>query len=271
MNMNLQFFADEEITDSSESICEENPVIAEQEETVNADVEETAEETEAVEARNREKDAIYAEARRTFEANAKREQERVDAEYVRRFGNYTNPETGQPIRSQADYFEALDAQQRLQQRQELESKGIDPQMLNDIIVNNPVIRQANEIIENGKRAETMKMISADVAELSQLNPNIKSLSDVPQDVVEKCREIPGLRLPDAYKLLNYGTVTAEKANAIRQGTINSLNGKAHLKPVNGVAVDDGMVDIPSEAISTWRKFYPDLSESELRKKYNSVI
>lgn len=270
--MNLQFFADEEITESSESICEENPVVAEQEETVN-EVESVVEETTEVveDNRNREKDAIYAEARRAFEATAKREQERVDAEYVRRFGNYTNPETGQPIRSQKDYFEALDAQQRLQQRQELESKGIDPQMINNMIANNPVIRQANEIIENGKRAETMKMISTDVAELTKLNPNIKTIADVPQSVVDKCREIPGLRLPDAYKLLYYGQISADKANAIRQETINGINGKGHLKPVNGVTVDDGMVDIPSEALATWKKFYPDLSADELRKKYNSVI
>lgn len=266
MKLNLQFFGEEEVTESVETT--ETAELSEVEETVETG--ETATE-EVAEEPVVDRNAIFAEARRVMEAKAKEEKAREDAEFVRRFGNYTNPETGAPIRSKADYLEALDAQQRMQQRQELESKGINVDMINQLIADSPVVKQANEMIANNKRIETMNMINADVAELSKLNPNIKSIADVPVDVVEKCRQIPGLRLPDAYKMLNYGVISTEKADSIRQATLNQVNSKAHLKPVNGVSVDDGMVDIPSESIATWKKFYPELSDAELRKKYNSVI
>ena len=53
--------------------------------------------------------AIYAEARRT----AEKQMNAMNARVMSRFAGMTNPETGQPIKTVADYFEALDAQERV--------------------------------------------------------------------------------------------------------------------------------------------------------------
>lgn len=136
--MNLQFFGDVDGTVPVVDIAtgaEESTTIAEStgtegngnevvvtDETVGLDTDTGAtevsesESTEVEKARDYDKDAIYAALRRKAEADvkaeAKKEQDKIDAEYARRFGNYKNPLTGEPIRTQADYLAALDAQEQ---------------------------------------------------------------------------------------------------------------------------------------------------------------
>lgn len=275
MNLNLQFFADEEEVVSTG----ENEVsVSEAEETTVA--EDTAEQTETAsepesegesETQAPDMNAIYAGMRRKAEAEAREKQAKIDADFARRFGSYKNPETGKPIQSQADYLEAIDAQERMNMRNELRSKGIDPSVIDKAIQNNPIIQQANQLIETQRQAATMSQIAKDVEELGALDPSIKSFDDVPKAVVEKCMQIKGLTLVDAYKLLNYGTVTADKAAAIKQSAINQARGKGHLTPVNGVATQESGVDIPADELATWKAFYPNLSSAELRKKYNQTL
>lgn len=271
MNKYLQIQETEEV-----SAGVEESEFAEPNETVNEGINET--EVEASEAETKpevDMNAIYANARRKAEAEAKEkydcERQKLDAEYVRMFGDKKNPLTGQPIRSANDYALAFQAQEQMRAQQELQSKGIDPEFINRIVENNPAVKQANELIKAQEQQTTMKSINDDIAELGTLNPSIKSLDDVPREVIEKCMQIRGLRLTDAYKMLNYGNFTSEREAAVRQNAINQAKGKQHLQPVNGVSVTEGGVDIPDDELATWKRAYPDLSASELRKKYNRVI
>lgn len=273
MKYNLQFFSDGEV-DVTTEVGEEEQTFAESAETVN-DVAEGENEARAEEQPEVDMNAIYANARRKAEAEAKakydKERERVDAEYVRMFGNKVNPITGQPIRSANDYAVAFQAQEQLRRQKELEDKGISTDLINELINNNPAVQQAKAVIDAQRDREVMEQIDSDIAELSKLDSNIKELKDVPKAVINKCMTIRGLSLVDAYKMLNYDNYSSEREAAIRQGAINAAKGKNHLQPVNGVSASEEGVDIPSEALATWKQAYPDLSMSELRKKYNRVI
>lgn len=270
MKFNLQFFSDGEV-DSTAEVGAEEQTFAESEETVN-DVAEGEAEAGAEEQPEVDMNAIYANARRKAEAEAKakydKEREALDAEYVRMFGNRVNPDTGLPIRSANDYLMAFQAQEQKRRQQELESKGVSTDLINELINNNPAVMQANALIIAQRERETQKLIDDDVAELGKLNPNIKEFKDIPKEVVNKCMQIQGLSLVDAYKMLNYDSYSSEREAAIRQGAINAAKGKQHLQPVNGVSAQEEGVDIPVEALPVWKKMYPDLSMSELRKKYN---
>lgn len=273
MKYNLQFFSDGEV-DVTTEVGEEEQTFAESAETVN-DVAEGETEARAEEQPEVDMNAIYANARRKAEAEAKakydKERERIDAEYVRMFGNKVNPITGQPIRSANDYAVAFQAQEQLRRQKELEDKGISTDLINELINNNPAVQQAKAVIDAQRDREVMEQIDSDIAELSKLDSNIKELKDVPKAVINKCMTIRGLSLVDAYKMLNYDNYSSEREAAIRQGAINAAKGKNHLQPVNGVSASEEGVDIPSEALATWKQAYPDLSMSELRKKYNRVI
>lgn len=258
-----------ETVDVEEGVEETTP--AELSDPVDEDTTNPADETTEVEEEKPvDVNAIAAAARRKAEQEARDTQARIDAEFTRRFGNYKNPITGEPIRSQADYLAALDAQEQMKAENDLRAKGVDPNLINQLVQNNPIVRQANDYLEKAKQQEVMNEINNHVAELSQLDPNIKTLADVPREVVQMAveRDMP---LTDAYKILNFGKTSAQKAEAIRQSAINQAKGKAHLNPMNGVAVSDNSVEIPSRERGRWEAMFPNKSYAELKKLYNQQL
>lgn len=256
--------------DGYESSVEEpevaEPVVSEDESA------ESTESNEGAEAQSIDVNAIAAAARRKAEADARNIQKSLDDEYVRRFGHLSNPITGKPIRSQADYLEALDAQEKLRTDEELKNKGIDPSIIDNAIANNPIVRNAQEVLEQNQRTLLMTQINSELAELKELDPTIESLENVPPNVLEMVQNSGGhINLVNAYKILNYGKVNVQKEEAIKQSAINQAKGKQHLNPVNGVASPDEGMEIPSTELKMWKEMFPDKSSAELKKLYNKTL
>ena len=132
---------------------------AEQTEEASVDTEvtegETEGNTEGTESEQPELDrnAIYADARRRAEAEAKRKYSNIDAQYAERFKGFTNPETGQPINSAQDYFNALDAQERLANKKALADSGLDPNLIEKAVNNSPAIKAANLVLQEQRLKE----------------------------------------------------------------------------------------------------------------------
>lgn len=214
--------------------------------------------------------AIAAAARRKSEQQL----HAIDAEYARRFGHLKNPKTGQPIRSQADYLAALDAQEEMKAKEQLQQSGVDPTLLDNLIANNPMIRQAQAVMEQAQQQQTLSMINEDLAELNKLDPSIVSLETIPNiaEINAIVQRTGGaVRLADAYKIVNFGKVSGSKEAAIKQHAINQAKGKAHLSPVNGIATPEEGVDIPSDVLAMWKETFPDKSNEELKKLYNKTL
>ena len=265
----------ENLTTTEESTVDTSYESADVEESSVNDVEsaepqESQESTEATEQESEQQtvdvNAIAAAARRKSEA----EMRARDAEYARRFGHLKNPKTGQPIRSERDYLAALDAQEEMKAKEQLQQNGLDPSVLDNFINNNPVIRQAQAVIEQSKQQAAFSQINADIAELGKLDPAITSLDTVPPDVIQYSMD-RNINLVDAYKILNYGKVNSEQQAAITQQAINQAKGKNHLNPVNGIAVKDTSVDIPQSELARWQEYFPDKSAAELKKLYNDTL
>lgn len=247
---------------------------AESETTVNADEGSTEKPVQSAEENSR-----YAAARRRAEQEFAERQRAEDLEYERRFKDYENPITHQPIRSRKDYFDALDAQERLQMEQNLASGNVDVKTLDDYIqrqvANNPMVQQAQALMEQNKRAQIESNIAEGVKEIQKLNANVKSIDDVIAG--EKGTQIigyvqNGMSLVDAYKLANFDVLMNNNKNASKQAAINNIKGTQHLNTTDGVSSsDNGGVEIPQSELGKWRRAYPDLSLKELRKKYNKVL
>lgn len=271
---NLQFFADDvDTTDIDtgveESVCAE-PMEVEDDtnEGESENVEETTEEPE--EEKPVDVNAIAAAARRKAESEARNAQAQKDAEIVRRFGHLKNPITGNYIRSEKDYWDALDAQEQLKSEAELREKGIDPRMIQEAVQRNPVVVQASQYLAQANEREAKAEIENDVKALSEIDSSIHSLHDVHPDVVRYAIEhqVP---LTDAYKVMNYGKMTSAKEEAIRQGAINQARNKAHLNPINGVATQDNSVDIPQSERKMWEAMFPNKTWAERRELYNEAL
>lgn len=265
MKYNLQFFADGDPEGVGEQVSES----AEQTETVN-DSTEQAENTqgseEATSDASVDRNAIFAEARRTFE----RKQAAINSRYAEKFKGLVNPETQQSINSAEEYLEALEAQERMRAKAELQSKGVDLSTIENLINNSPRLRQADQLIREMQSEKVTRQIETDLAELNKLDPSITGLESVPQEVINYtvAHNVP---LTDAYKIVNFENASAKQAAAIKQGVINQIAGKQHLSPVNGMVQNDNMVDIPKENLASWRRLYPNLSDAELKKKYNNGL
>lgn len=261
LKMDLQFFADE----SGEEVSE----VAEPIEDVTEEVsEEQAEEENVVEEPEFDRNAIAAAARREAEAKLRAR----DEEFVRRFGDLKNPETGAPIRNEADYFAALDAQERMKRNQELRDKGIDPSIIDNAIKNNPVVRQAEMVLQQNQAQILQHDIEEQVKQINAIDPSIRSLEDIANNeaYADILRMVQGgYGLFDAYRLANYDSLLGKSKAAAEQKAINQAKGKSHLTPTSsGSTQGDGLEDIPESAIAKWRAFFPDATDKELREKYN---
>lgn len=255
-------------TDMAEALAEESEVISNEEsvEVVEPQAEDVSE-PEQIDV-----NSIAAAARRKAEQQARDDKARRDAEVVRRFGNLKNPKTGEPIRSEEDYWKALDDQEEMRAKSELESKGIDPSLIDNLIQNNPIIRQAQNVMEMNQKQAIISQINNDVIELGKLDPSITSLDTVPNAVVELSVQSGGaINLVNAYKIVNYGKVSDSQKTAITQSAINQAKGKQHLSPVNGIATPDEGVDIPNDVLGMWKEMFPEKTNAELKKLYNNSL
>lgn len=259
-----------ETLDTSLDVGVEESELAETTEDVEteAEVVEEGEEEQEVTEPAFDKNAIAAAARREAEAELKKR----DAEYARRFANYTNPVTGKPIQSERDYFEALDAQETIRRNQELRDKGVDPAIIDQAIANNPMVRQAEMVLEQTRQEQLQRGIEEEIRQINALDPTIKSFTDLENcpnrdallEMVQK-----GYSLYDAYRLANYDQLMSRKSAAAEQKAINQAKGKSHLTPTSsGSSQNDGLEDIPVSQLDKWRAFFPDASEKELKEKYN---
>lgn len=274
MKYNLQFFAEEEISTGAE-VTEPAETSETVDEGVNTEATEGNNSPEGAQTSPEENNgvdmnAIYAQVRRKVEAETRRKQEARDTMVAQRYKDYVNPETGRPILTEADFWEAMEAQDRVNAKKELENKGVDPLTVERLIENSPRMKEAERMLEDYHRREVEQLIEKDVAELSKLDPDITSFETIPLEVRQHA-QANNISLVLAYKDLNFGKVTQQKESAIRQNTINKISGKSHLAPVNGVSTTVSGVDIPADKLASWRELWPGISDAELRKKYNQAL
>ena len=259
--MNLQFFAE-----SAETPEVAEPVSEEPAEVVDTQVEgeEVQEPAEPVVDEN----AIYAAARR---ASEKRIND-LNARISNRFGNLTNPETGKPIQSMEDYLDALEAQERVQARQQMQEKGVDPEVLSRLIANDPTIRQAQKVLEENTMREGERELNEQIRKLSEIDPSIKTFDDVCKmenfQTFDALVRNNNLDFVSAYRLANFEKLSQKEAAATKQAAINAAKGKSHMVPTAGLTVNDGLEEIPVADLPKWKAFFPDASAKELKEKYN---
>jgi len=279
LDLDLQFFGEEGEGANASEVAE--PIETnEVESSTTEEVESTSQESEDSNVQSAEENAKYAAARRKAEAEFYQRQQAMDAEFAKRFKDYENPITHQPIRNQRDYFEALDAQEKLRRDADLREKGIDPsvfeEMVNRQVENNPVVQQAQMVMQAAQQSQVENLLAEDMKAISKLNPSLKSIEDVRDlpDFGEMVSLVQnnGITLADAYKLRHFDDIMSGKLASGKQAALNTLNGTSHLNQTDSIAtVESGEAEIPVDELAQWQRAFPDASAAELRKKYNKAI
>lgn len=225
-------------------------------------------------------DSVWAIARKRSEREA---QARIDRQIAQRFGQYKNPATGKNIATLDDYFAAMDAQAE-QSRQEAIDRMTANQSreqqeaLRQILANDPEKRRLNARVQEleqkqvNEQAETA--FNRDFAELQKLEPALKTVNDLEKldgfDKIVQLVQEKGLDMVTAYKAVNYGRATQASQAAGKQAAINAAKGKNHLAAHDGQA-QPGTQKVMSESmLNLAKEAFPDKSDAEIQKLYNSI-
>ena len=277
LEMSLQYFAEEE---------GENPETAEPaaEEVETEGTEVETEEPEEAGVQSAEENAQFAAIRRKAEEDAKRkyetmrdnERKQIDSYYANLCKGKVNPETGAPITTEAEYREALAAQDRINMKNQMQEAGVDPSLLDKAIMASPIMQQAQAAIQENEQYRNQRMIDEDMKEILSFDPSVNSADEVfSQENIHECLDYvashPGIRLSDAYKIVNFDRLAAARAEAAKQSAINQAKSKDHLTTTGGLSGSDGDVDIPESEIAKWKEWFPEKSRKELRALYNKTI
>ena len=263
---------------STEDNTEDEQSVYSSEETDADSHEGESEEADSANQQSAEENAKYAAMRRKAEAEAEKKysskQAELDRQFASMFGQYTNPETGEPIRTAQDYFNAMQAQQNQQTRSQLEQAGIDPNLIDKAVRNNPAVQYANAVIEQQQAEQAQSMVAEDIETIRSIDPTIKSADDVamldtyPQMLAMIQNSGGRIRLSEAYKLVNFDRLVANQRQAGQQSAINQARSKGHLNAAAGVSGSVDGEDIPTGELSQWKAWFPDKSPKELRALYN---
>jgi hypothetical protein len=269
----------EDLTNVSTVEVEESAKTQEAAEPVNEEVVTETETTSGVEEvkepQSAEVNSQFAAARRKAEEESANKINGINNEFKRLFGNIVNPVTGKNIESYTDYIQAVEYQRKEATNKMLQEKGIEPSVIERLINESPTMRQAQQILEENKKAEASRQLEADLKVLSAIEPSIKSIDDVANHpsydkVLGYVQN--GLGLADAFKLANFDSLASKKSEAVKQAAVNQAKSKNHMETTNGVAVaSETLAPIPPGVLGKWRSAYPELSMEQLTKKYNDSI
>ena len=218
--------------------------------------------------------ARFAAARRRAEAQFNEriaaERQAAKDEVIRQmYEGQLDPYTHKPINSEAD----LQAYQQAYQRDQMQQAGIDPSMLDQMIANNPTVRQAQEVLDRVQMEEGERQMNEAIKEISRLDPSITdvaALANHPNVAAFNEYVNRGYSLVDAFRLANFDTLTGKKAAAAKQQAMNNVNGKSHLTTTAaGESGDD--VHVPDETMQWYRKAFPNWTKQQIVADYKKRI
>lgn len=162
-------------------------------------------------------------------------------------------------------------------KEKLEKIGIEDEetftsLIDDAVTNNPIVLEAQRVIEAQREREQKAVLDAAIHEISAIDPDIKSLNDLLAldnynefyDLVER-----GYALPDAYKIISFDKLSNKKAASAAQTVINNVNSKGHITTTKGTQTKE--ITVPDEILAGYRKNNPDMSEDEIRKHYSKFV
>jgi hypothetical protein len=127
-----------------------------------------------------------------------------------------------------------------------------------------------------QQQQVQTMVAEDMRTIMQLDPSKTSEEDIINDpsygqAIAYVQQHPGVRLSEAYKLVNFDRLMGNKSQAAQQAAVNQAKSKSHLKTVSGSAGDSKDAEIPASELSRWQQMFPDKNAKELKATYNRSL
>jgi len=193
-------------------------------------------------------------------------QVKIDSFYASR--NLINPYTNKPIRTEADYKEYEKAYKAEEQKEKLSKGELSPELINDMISQNPVIQKATELNEKMQQEEAERELNEDVKTIGKMDPSIKSIDDllkVPEwDQIENLLQ-QGYRVNHAYQIACFDRIKNNTVNAAESAAAESMRRNSNASP--GPLGDNNGVKLPKKVSDMSKEEYAQFREGVLEGKY----
>lgn len=276
--IHLQFFAEDDVesyndvdfgvafADDSESSVESETQEPSTETQGEENVEIANQQTEEVEIPNEVWKKARLKAEREADAKIKKMQEQfnnsfADDEYLGKINPYTN----KAIRTKQDQQEYLETYSK----DTLKQNGLDENIIQQMIDNNPVIQEAKALKEQMQQERGQSQLQKELEKVSELNPEVKTIEDFAKlsnfEEMDNLIRNRGFSLSEAYIQANYKELAGKQAAIAKQQAINAAKGKSHLTSTEGTAGEE--IVVPKDTIEMYKALNPEMSLSEIKEDY----
>lgn len=276
--IHLQFFAEDDVesyndvdfgvafADDSESSVESETQGPSTETQGEENVEVANQQTEEVEIPNEVWKKARLKAEREADAKIKKMQEQfnnsfADDEYLGKINPYTN----KAIRTKQDQQEYLETYSR----DTLKQNGLDENIIQQMIDNNPVIQEAKALKEQIQQERGQSQLQKELEKVSELNPEVKTIEDFAKlsnfEEMDNLIRNRGFSLSEAYIQANYKELVGKQTAIAKQQAINAVKGKSHLTSTEGTAGEE--IVVPKDTIEMYKALNPEMSLSEIKEDY----
>jgi len=218
-----------------------------------------------------EQNAAFAEMRRKAEAAERRAadletQRKRDQEIARKYGKEYGVYSDADVAAQYGKSHGINTVEEFEaalQKEEYKAKGVDPDLINELVANHPDIKAA-------KAQQGQAAINAEIKELADEYPDlkVKTLADMqalPNFDAIKEKAYRGMTLLEAYEAVNRAEIRQRAKEEGAQGAIRNIGSKAHLgTEKSGNQVQGKEVEVSAEKMRVWKAM--GYTEAEARKK-----
>lgn len=205
----------------------------------------------------------------------------ADMESVLKGLGITDPYTGKPITTKAEYDAYRDRVYQERRSFILERTGMSEAEVDEFISTVPQVRKANEdgakareLMERERQRYALERVDAEVRKISTMDPSVKSIADLTAgENYPKMLELVkrGYELSDAWKLANFDKLQGAAQAASRQAAINSGAGRAGFQVTRGQGAGNDTVSVPGDVLEMYREINPDATDEEIRADYNKYL
>lgn len=234
---------------------------------------------QARERRRRETPQAVDAALQRERAAVKEAHEKEMAEVFAAAGMIDRLNGGKKITNKQEFDAWMQASKAEKLSKDLQAGRLTPEGLQEIIEQNPVIREAKAAQEAAKQetaaekaaeeqARMQETVRRELEEIHAMDPSVSTLDDILKlPTGEKFRELVqrgNLSFLEAFRLANFERLQSLQAAQARQGN-KAQQGKDHLRGVNPSAA--GGAEISDREFKTYKMMCPWMTDDEIRADF----
>lgn len=218
--------------------------------------------------------AVAAERQRLQEENATR----LNDIFAR--AGLVDSATGKAITNAEEFERWYQGFANARLEQELRGGKLTKETLLQLIGDHPAVKQAQQMVsqlqatqEQQRAASDKTRIDEQLAQIAQLNPEIKSVADIlkmPTAAAFRDNVAKGMDFLDAYRLANMEDIAEGKAQRARQAVQSNARGKEHLQST-GNSRGGGAVSVPADQMRLYRMMNPKATDTQIQAHFNQYL